>query len=349
MFKVYASTPENMQLSEIAAHAQRAEAMGFDGLNVPDAVHDGLLLSAIALHSTTRLKVGTGVLVAFPRSPMTVALAAWDLQRFSNGRFELGLGTQVKGNIEDRYSTTWTAPMPRMRDYIGSLRAIFNSFQYGTPLQFDSENYHFTRLQPFFNPGPLDCPPPPIYIGAVGPLMTSLAGEAADGMITHPTNTPPRYIREIALPRLQQGIHKAQRYSDDVKLILGTLIATGKDNRTLAAEREKQRNLLGFLYSTPAYWPSLELFGWQEKGEQLLQCTKSGDWSTMGNIIDDTMLDAFVPAGIYEDIAGIILERYRGFSGVINFPMPDNPEDDQAVSRIIAKLQGSPTSINERT
>ncbi len=340
MFNVYASTPEDMQLSEIAHHAQRAEAMGFSGLNVPDAVHDGLLLSAIALNATSRIKVGTGVLVAFPRSPMTVALAAWDLQRFSNGRFELGLGTQVKGNIEDRYSTVWTPPMPRMRDYIGSLRAIFNSFQNSVPLNFESENYHFTRLQPFFNPGPLDCPPPPIYIGAVGPLMTSLAGEAADGMITHPTNTPPRYIREVALPRLQQGIAKAGRHNEDVRLILGTLIATGSNSKTLAEEREKQRKLLGFLYSTPAYWPSLELFGWQDKGEHLLQCTKNNDWEMMSKVIDDVMLDTFVPCGTYSEIADILLDRYQGFSGIINFPMPENPADDAAVTAIIAQLQG---------
>lgn len=339
MFHVYASTPENMQLSEIAAYAQRAEAMGFDGLNVPDAIHDGLLLSALALNATTRLKVGTGVLVAFPRSPMTVALAAWDLQRLSNGRFELGLGTQVKGNIEQRYSTPWTAPMPRMRDYIGSLRAIFSSFQHGTPLHFESDNYHFTRLQPFFNPGPLDCPPPPVYIGAVGPLMTAMAGEAADGLITHPTNTPPRYLREVTLPRLHEGICKAGRHSDDIRLVLGNLVATGKDARAVAADREKQRRLLGFLYSTPAYWPSLELFGWQEKGEQLLQCTRNNDWAAMSAIIDDAMLDAFVPSGTYADIADILLERYRGFSGIINFPMPDDIDDDAATAAVIQRLQ----------
>lgn len=341
MFQVYASTPENLQLHEVAAYARRAEAMGFDGLNVPDAIHDGLLLSALALNATTRLKVGTGVLVAFPRSPMTVAIAAWDLQRLSNGRFELGLGTQVKGNIENRYSTPWTPPMPRMRDYIGSLRAIFNSFQQGVPLNFESDNYQFTRLQPFFNPGPLPCPPPPIFIGAVGPLMTSLAGQAADGMITHPTNTPPRYIREITLPRLQEGITKAGRHSDDVRLILGNLVATGRDDQAVAAEREKQRRLLGFLYSTEAYWPSLELFGWQEKGGQLLQCTRNNDWESMSAIIDDAMLDTFVPSATYAGIASELVQRYRGIrNATLNLPMPDDPADDAAMATVIRQLQG---------
>jgi probable F420-dependent oxidoreductase len=339
MFQVYASTPEDMQLSDIASHAQRAEAMGFDGLNVPDAIHDGLLLSALALNATTKLKVGTGVLVAFPRSPMTVALAAWDLQRLSNGRFELGLGTQVKGNIEDRYSTVWTPPMPRMRDYIGSLRAIFQSFQHNTPLHFESENYHFTRLQPFFNPGPLECSPPPLFIGAVGPLMTSLAGEITDGMITHPTNTPPQYLREVTLPRLQNGIEKGARNQNDVRLILGNVVATGVDKHALNEEKEKQRKLLGFLYSTPAYWPSLELFGWQERGEQLLHCTKNNDWQSMANIIDDKMLDTFVPCGTYDNIADILIERYKGIDATINFPMPEDSRNEKTVAKIITQLK----------
>ena len=229
--------------------------------------------------------------------------------------------------------------MPRMRDYIGSLRAIFDSFQNNVPLNFTSDNYHFTRLQPFFNPGPLECSPPPIFIGAVGPLMTNLAGEAADGMITHPTNTPPRYIREVTALRLEQGINKAGRNSSDVRLILGNFVATGKDVASVAHEREKQRQLLGFLFSTPAYWPSLELFGWQEKGEQLKQCTRDSDWQSMSGIISDDMLDTFVPSGTHDEIADIMIERYSGIQATINFPIPDDPADDIAISRIIKKLQ----------
>ena len=340
MFQVYATTPEDMGLEKITVHAQRAEAMGFDGLNVPDAIHDGLLLSALALNATKNLRVGTGVLVVFPRSPMNVALAAWDLQRLSGGRFELGIGTQIKANIEKRYSTPWTPPVPRMRDYIGALRAIFDSFQNNTPLNYVSSNYQFTKLQAFFNPGPLDCHPPPIYMGAVGPLMTALAGEASDGIITHPTNTPPRYIKEVALPRLQKGLDKADRHSKDVKLLLGTLVATGSDEKAVADEREKQRNLLAFLYSTPAYWPSLELFGWQDRGEQLLRCTRENKWDEMASIVDDEMLNQFVPSGTYDEIAEIMLERYSDLSNTVNFPLPENSEDDIKVAQVIARLQG---------
>lgn len=339
MFQVYATTPETLQLSEIAAYAQRAEAMGFDGLNVPDAVHDGLLLSALALNATTTLKVCTGVLVAFPRSPMTTAIAAWDLQRMSSGRFELGLGTQVKGNIENRYSTEWTAPMPRMRDYIGSLRAIFDAFQNGSKLDFTSENYHFTKLQPFFNPGPIDSTPPAILIGAVGPLMTSLAGEAADGVITHPTNTPPRYIREVMLPRLEKGAAKAGKSLEQHKMILGNFVATGNDKNTVNSEREKYRKLLGFLYSTPAYWPSLELFGWKDRGEKLLQMTRDNNWNNMDKVVDDEMLDVFVPSGSYTNIAEILVDRYSEMDVIINFPVPDDPVDDESAKAAIKRLK----------
>lgn len=339
MFEVYATIPESMGPKEIITYAQRAETLGYDGLHVPDAVHDGLLLAAMALNATTRLKVGTSVLVAFPRSPMTVAIAAWDLQSMSNGRFELGLGTQIKQNIEQRYSTAWTAPVPRMREYIGSLRAIFDCFQNGDKLEFVGKHYQFTRLQPFFNPGPLSCGAPKVFMGAVGPLMTALAGEVSDGLITHPSNTPPRYIKEVTLPRLQKGVQRSGRSLDEVKLMLGTLLATGNDEQAVLAAREKQRKLLGFLFSTPSYWPSLELFAWQDRGEQLQQLTREARWQEMAGIIDDEMLDTFVPAATYQHIAKVINELYGGLATAINFPLPEDPRDDVLAAKAIAALQ----------
>lgn len=339
MFQVLASTPETMGPAEVGAHAARAEAMGFNGLQVPDAVHDGLLLSAMALHATRKLAVGTGVLVAFPRSPMTVAVAAWDLQKMSGGRFELGLGTQIKQNIEQRYSARWESPVAQLREYVQSLKAIFHSFQTGERLHFEGEHYRFTRLQPFFNPGPIEHPDIPVMCGAVGPAMTRMVGRVADGMITHPTNTPPEYIRQVCLPRLQLGFEKAGRDGRDFRLVLGPLIATGKDAQTVASEWEKQRRLLGFLYSTPAYWPSLELFGWQDKGQQLLDLTREGRWQDMAQIVTDEMLEKFVPRGTYDEIADIIKQRYAGLTSRITFPMPENPADDALARAAIARLQ----------
>ncbi|MCB1630402.1 MAG: TIGR03617 family F420-dependent LLM class oxidoreductase [Pseudomonadales bacterium] len=341
MFTVYASTPENMGPAAIAAHARRAEALGFDGMQVPDAIHDGFLLAALALNATERLKVCISVLVAFPRSPMNVALSAWDLQALSGGRFELGLGTQIKQNIEDRYSAQWSAPAPRMREYIGALRAIFDAFQNGSKLTYVSEHYRFTRLQPFFNPGPIEHPKVPLLMGAVGPVMTALAGEIADGMITHPTNTPPRYVSEVVRVRLAEGAARGGRDLKDFNLVLGSLVALGPDEKTVRREREKWRSMLGFLYSTPAYWPSLELFGWQDRGEKLLALTRENRWDRMKEVIDDEMLDAFVPSGTYESIAAELERRYAGLAGAITLVLPDDPAQDAAFAKVVAALRGA--------
>ena len=341
MFQVFASTPQELGPGEIGAHAVRAEAMGFDGLQVPDAIHDGLLLSAVALNATRSLIVGTAVLVAFARSPMVTAIAAWDLQKMSNGRFEVGLGTQIKPNIEKRYAARWGSPVPQLREYVQAMQAIFHSFQTGDRLNFEGEHYCLTKLQPFFNPGPIAHPDIPMLCGAVGPAMTKMVGRIADGMITHPTNSPPEYIRKVCLPRLQAGFERGRRDGSDFKLVLGPLTATGKGEAQVAAEWEKQRNMLGFLYSTPAYWPSLELFGWQDKGRQLLDMTREGRWDEMPNIISDEMLERFVPRGSYADIAGVFRERYAGLTSRITFPMPEDPADDVLVTDVIRQLQST--------
>ncbi len=339
MFQVFANCMETMGPGEVAERAARAEAMGYDGLQVPDAVHDGLLISAMALNATDKLIVGTSVLLAFPRSPMITAIASWDLQKMSGGRFELGLGTQIKPNIEKRYSARWDSPVPQLREYIQALRAIFHSFQTGDRLNFEGKHYTLTKLQPFFNPGPIEHPAIPILAGAVGPAMTKMVGRIADGMITHPSNSAPEYVREVCLPRLQSGFDQAGRDGSDFKLVLGPLTATGKDEQTVVGEWEKQRNMLGFLLSTPAYWPSLELFGWLDKGQQLLDMTRAGKWQEMPKIITDEVLDKLVPRGTYDTIAAVFKQRYANLTRRITFPMPDDPADDYLAAEVIKQLQ----------
>jgi len=338
--QVYASMDQRMSLGDVEAYAQRVEALGYDGLCVPDAVHDGLLLCQAALRVTTRLRAATSVLVAFPRSPMLVAIAAWDLQSASGGRFELGLGTQVRGNIERRYSTPWTAPVARMREYVRSLRAIWRTFQEGAPLRFEGEHYRFTRMQPFFNPGPIEHPEIPIFLGAVGPKMTEMAGEVADGLMTHPTNTSPRYLREATIPALAAGAAREQRDAKPLELLAGGFLATGSDAAAVARSREHARELLTFLYSTPAYWPTLDLFGWREVGERLHRLAREGKWGEMAGAISDAMLDALVPQGPYAAIADTVLDWYGDLATRVTFPVPDDPADDAAAARAIAELRG---------
>jgi probable F420-dependent oxidoreductase len=338
VFRVYATIDAKTSPAQAGALATRAEAAGFDGLLVADGQHDGLLNAAMALNATRRLTVTVGVLVAFPRSPMTVAHAAWDLQQLSGGRFELGLGPQVRGNIVDRYSTPWTAPAPRMREYLRSLRAIFESFQHGTALRYEGEHYRFTRLQPFFNPGPIEHPEIPILLGAVGPKMTALAGELADGLITHPTNTHPRYVREVTQPRIERGAARSGRPPGAVELVLAPLVATGAGAEELRADRERQRQLLAFLYSTPAYWPSLELFGWGDLGRRLREHTRAGRWSEMARLISDEVLAEMLPSGTHDEIADVLRARYSGVARSITFPLPRDPGDDLAVARVIERM-----------
>lgn len=346
VFRVYATMDQRLPLSKVADHARRAEALGYEGLNVPDSVHDGLAAAALALNATERLRVATSVLVAFPRSPMAVAVAAYDLQELSGGRFELGLGSQVRGNIVGRYSTPWSAPVPRMREYILSLRAIFDCWQTGAALAFEGEHYQFTRMQPFFKPDPLPAlgeggdPCPPIYMGGIGPLMTALSGEVSDGLMTHPTNAAPRYLREVILPRIKRGAQSAGREPSAVDLMVGALVVTGPDEATLAVEREGVRQLLTFLYSTPSYWPSLELFGWRDRGERLHALTREGRWGDLAQVIDDQMLSTFAPVGRYGEIVEVLREWYGGLTSWITFPMPSDPAHDSEAAAVVAQLQG---------
>jgi probable F420-dependent oxidoreductase len=329
----------------VADHARRAEALGYDGLNVPDSVHDGLLVAGAALQATSRLRVATSVLVAFPRSPMIVAHAAWDLQELSGGRFQLGLGSQVRGNIVGRYSTPWSPPVPRMREYVQSLRAIFECWQDGTTLSFEGEHYQFTRMQPFFKPDPLAQGGVPIYLGGIGPAMTALAAEVGDGLMTHPTSSAPRYLREVVLPRLAKGAARvgadsAGRDPVGTDLMVGPLWATGPTDADVTREREEVRQLLAFLYSTPAYWPSLELFGWKERGEQLHALTRKGAWGEMNAVIDDAMLDTFALCAPYASVADLAREWYGELSSWITFPMPPDPTHDAEAAGAVARLRG---------
>ncbi len=343
MFEVYAVTDARMSLREMPEHAQRAERMGYSGLTVPEALHDGFLAALLALEHTRELRVATSIVLAFPRSPMSVAYAARDLQDLSHGRLELGLGTQVKANMEGRFSVEWKPPIPRMREYISALRAIWDCWQNGSPLRFEGEHYRFTRMQPFFNPGPSENPPPPIFIGGVNPRMTQLAGETADGLMTHPTNTSPRYLRELTLPNLETGAKRTGRSPAEVRLMAGGFVATGPTPKAVRAQRERIREYMTFLYSTPQYRPSLELYGWGELGRRLHQLTREGRWEEMAGAITDEMLDQLVPSGAYGDIARILSDWYDGLATSITFPMPDDPKDDAQASAVIRALRGDPT------
>lgn len=338
-FRVYATLDQRTLLGDVPAHARRAEALGYDALAVPEAVHDGLLAAGAALAATQRLRVATSVLVAFPRSPMAVAHAAWDLQQSSGGRFELGLGTQVRGNIVGRYSTPWAPPVPRMREYVLALRAIFACWEEGTPLAFEGEHYRFTRMQPFFSPGPLGTAPIPIWLGAVGPGMLALAGEVADGLVTHPTHAAPRNLVEDIRPRLAAGAARAGRGAEQLGLVASPLVATGRDPDAAARARQEARQLLGFLFSTPAYTRTLTLFDWVDVGDRLRELARAGRWGDMPSAIPDDLLDTLVVTAPYASVADRLRDRYTGLATGLSFPVPADPACDAAAGAVIADLR----------
>jgi probable F420-dependent oxidoreductase len=339
MLKVTATMGADVALRDVVTHAQRVESLGYDTLSVAEAVHDGMLSSMAALGATSTLRVSQGVLVAFARSPMLAAQGAWDLQAYSDGRFQLGLGTQVKGNIIGRFSMPWSAPAARLTDYVGAVRACFDTFQNDAPLNFVSESYTLNRMQPFFNPGPLECGAPSILMGAVGPLMTKAVGKVGDALQTHPTNSEARFLREVTRPRLEEGSKSVSR---DIRIELtgGAMVATGANAQEVQAEVQNARDALVFTLSTPAYWPTLEYHGLKHVGEQLRQYTREGKWAEMNDLVTDELLDIFVPQGTYDEIADILLEQYDDVCDRVLFPVPANPKNDEAARQAIAKLQG---------
>ena len=339
MLRVTATMGADVPLRQVVTHAQRVESLGYDTLSVAEAVHDGMLSAMAALGATTRLRVSQGVLVAFARSPMLAAQGAWDLQAYSEGRFQLGLGTQVKGNVTRRFGMPWSAPAARISDYVGAVRACFDAFQNGTPLDFHSESYTLDRLQPFFNPGPLEWGPPSILMGAVGPLMTRAVGRVGDALQTHPTNSEARFLREVTRPRLEEGAHSVDR---DVRIDLtaGPLVATGATPEDVEAEVQAARESLVFTLSTPAYWPTLEYHGLGHVGEALRDYTRAGRWAEMNDLVTDEVLEIFVPRGTYDEIADVLLEAYDGIAERVLFPVPKDPAHDLLARKAISRLQG---------
>ncbi len=338
--KVYAGMDPRIPLRDVAAYARRVETLGYDGLHVAETVHDGFTVAFAALEHTERLTVRTSITLAFVRSPTLTAYTAWDLATFSAGRFQLGLGSQIRQNIEDRFGMTWSEPVARLREYVDAVQALFAAFRTGEPPHVDGEHYRITRLQPYFNPGPApDVPAPLIYLGGVNPGMCRLAGSRADGFVTHPTNSDPRYLTSLCRPALEEGLTRSGRSWADLELVCGARVVTGSTRREVEAERERQRRLLAFLYSTPAYRPTLELYGWEHLTAQLQTLIRADRWDDLPQLVTDEVMDALTPTALYPDLAPMLLERYAGLADGIVLSPPENASDDDALADAIAALQ----------
>ncbi len=341
MVAVWASIDLALPLAGVGEAARRAEALGFDGLMVPDVMTDGFLAAQAAIGATRAIRVATSAVVAFARSPMVVGVAAWNLQALSGGRFHLGLGPLIRTNIVEKYGMPWSAPAPRMRDYVHALRALFDCWQHGTPLDHRGEHYRLTRMQAFVAPPPIGHPEIPIHLAGIGPNMTAVAGELADALVTHPTNVSARFLRERTRPGLARGAARVGRDPAAVRLFVNPLIATGPDDAAVRAERERQRALLATLYSTPSYWPTLELHGWRERGERLNGLVRANRWQDLAALLDDAMLDELMVTARHDRLAEALLERYAGLAEAFVLALPREPRDDRAIGAVVAALQAA--------
>jgi probable F420-dependent oxidoreductase len=300
------------ELDSVAHAAVAAERTGFDALWVPEAGNEPLLAMALAAEHTSRIKLGTAVLVAFPRSPMVTAYGAWDLARLSRGRFVLGLGTQVKGHIERRYSVRWEPPVRRMREYVESLRAIFRCWSEGNNrLTYEGKYYKFSLMTPFFAPSPHEFERIPIYAAGVNPMICKMAGELCDGLHGHPLNSP-KYLRECVVPHVEAGLKKAGRSRQDFAIASGVFVITGNSSREIEEARESVRQQIAFYASTRTYRVVLDTHGWGEVASRLHEKAANGDWRGMSREISDEMLAVFAVAGSLEEVGAQIRTRYTG-------------------------------------
>ncbi len=309
--RIDATMTDPARIADLKQHGRALERAGFDTLLIPEAGHDPFLPAMTLAEHTTRPRIGTGVAIAFPRSPFVTAQLAWDLQRFSGGRFVLGLGTQVKGHNERRYSTPWpSAPGPRLREYIECLRAIFRNFARGETPAFEGEYYRFTLNTPFFNPGPIEgVEDVPIYIAAVNPFNCRLAGELCQGLRMHPLNTP-EYVRDVIRPAVAEGAARAGRSLDDIDLVANPFIITGESEEELAEARSLIRRHVSYYAATRTYTRVLEHHGWQEVGTRLVALSREGRWQEMPALVPDEMLDTLAVTATLEQLPERLSARY---------------------------------------
>ena len=295
-----------------AEAARAAEQVGFAGVWAAEVIADPALAIAAATTTTSRVMLGTNVVLAFTRNPMSVAMQAWELQRASSGRFVLGLATQVKPHITRRFSMPWDAPVARLREFVGALRHIFESFQGEHPMDFPGRFYRHTLLHPMFNPGPIEHPSIPIGLGGVGPQLTALAGELGDHYLLH-AFTNVAYQDRVTLPALERGLAASGRTRADIWVFGYLLLVTGDTEDEQARAAARIRSQIAFYASSPMYREVLDAIGCADLQHDLEVVVKQGRWDQLPALIDDEVLDHFALRGTLEELPALIRARYGGY------------------------------------
>jgi probable F420-dependent oxidoreductase len=306
--------------------ARRVEDYGFNGLWTSEAAHNPFLPLTLAAAATKRIELGTAIAVAFARSPMVTAQIAWDLAAQSEGRFRLGLGTQVKAHITKRFASEWSAPMARLREYIEAMRATWNTWQTGAPLRYQGESYRIILMTPFFNPGPIAHPNIPIYIAGVNEGMCRLGGELCQGFHVHPFNTV-AYLKQVVIPNIEAGLQKSGRTRAEIALTSAVFVVTGRNAEEMQANAVAAKTQISFYASTPSYEVVLKAHGWEELGARLNKMTREGRWMEMWQEISDDMLREVAVIAPPDELADAVKERYAGLLDRVGYYFPFKPEE----------------------
>lgn len=343
-------------LKSVAAYARAVEEAGYAGLWSFETQHEAFLPLAIAATSTSRMNLGTSIAVAFPRSPMITAHIAWDLAKASDGRFILGLGSQVKAHNERRFSVKYDAPAPRLREYVLALRAIWNTWQSGAPLKFKGAFYEFSLMTPFFNPGPIEHPNVSVFIAGVNQMMCRVAGEVCDGLHVHPFHSP-KYIRDYVLPAVEDGlkmsgktrtgkaiVNRQSTIGNGVAFSLASscfvIVGDTEEERSKMAEEVRQQ--ISFYASTRTYEPVLAAHGLEALTGELHHKSLHGDWKGMAGLVTDEMLDVFATFGTWQDIGRKLRERYTGLLDRISlYSVRGTPPGDPRLRQLVREFQDS--------
>ena len=323
------------ELDKVGAEAKALEELGYSGLMTAETSHDPFFPLVVAALNTQRVELMTSIAVAFARTPMLLANIGHDLNAVSKGRFVLGIGSQIRPHITKRFSMPWSAPAARMREFVLAMRSIWSTWHGGKPLEFAGRFYTHTLMTPFFTPTNNDYGAPRVFLAAVGPLMTEVAGEVADGVIIHAFTTE-KYLRETTLPSLERGFEKAGKSRKDFEISYPVFVVTGKDDKAIEAAKVATRRQIAFYGSTPAYKPVLDSIDAGHLQGDLNAMSKQGRWEEMGNLITDDILKEFAVIGAPSTIASQIKSRYGDLIDRTSAAYANIPREDR--QKIIADL-----------
>lgn len=328
------------RLAGVAEQAKQAEALGYDVASTAETQHDSMLTATLASAATGRMGIQTSVTIAFPRSPTVLAMEAWDIHDLSDGRFAIGLGSQVKGHNQRRFSTPWGPAAPRMKEYVRMMKAVWHSFQTGEQPDFVGKHYQFTLMTPNFNPGPLDFPAPKVLLACVGDAMARVAGEVADGVLPHSFITD-KYMREVLLPNIAIGLKRGGRTWDDIELSGGGMTVFGETESDIEQGLERLRQPISFYGSTRSYHEVFDVHGWRDLGVQLHSLSLQGKWDEMRRVIPEDVLRGFAQTSTYDNLP-TFLREHREYATTVSLGMPtDTPSQIERLKHVLREIQAT--------